>query len=376
MKNYIVIILCFAFANVYAQEFPKPTLISPENTFYAFLDNERISDPTKYNGKVKKVVRTFKQFEQGYDEASTEKVTLLLNKSGKLAKTITRTYTYGIEDAKEEINHLVAPKAEIQKEGNITIKIIKEELPEDVYYAGDQKGDDRYVYTNDKLVAFYTNNDSISYAYDAKERLNEIRMFESLIMEEYSDEDDSVMYMRSQFEDKFLEKVYFKNDLPARKMVYDKFGEVIDIYKKSYTYTANQQLAKFQTEYTRYLFDYYETALPIDKQKYSEFPKVEMNDSIQTGTFQYSKTNKITSYYRTKGEEKESYTVTYDENDRMYFVVGTLVFYQKGDLVSLDIEYEYLYDEKGNPSSIRSFYYIGGEKILHKETTFEIEYYE
>ncbi|MCH2194098.1 hypothetical protein [Kordia sp.] len=124
------------------------------------------------------------------------------------------------------------------------------------------------------------------------------------------------------------------------------------------------------------MFDYYDTSIPIDKQKYEEFPRVETNDSIQMGTFQYSKTNKITAYHRTKGEEKETYTITYDKNDRMYFVEGTLVFYQKGKLVPLNIEYEYLYDEKGNPSSIRSYYYLGGEKLLHKETTFEITYYE
>ena len=57
MKNYYIFLLffCFACANVYAQEFPKPELTSPEATFYTYLDNEKISDPTKYNGNVKKV---------------------------------------------------------------------------------------------------------------------------------------------------------------------------------------------------------------------------------------------------------------------------------------------------------------------------------
>ncbi|MGH1383302.1 hypothetical protein [Kordia sp.] len=375
---HIKLILClvFAFAKVHAQEFPKPTLASPEETFYSYLDNEKISDPTKFTGKVKKVVRTFREYEQGIDVVTLEKTSLFLNKKKQLEKTVKRSYLFGIEDSKEVINHLVAPKAEIKKEGETTIKMIKEDLPEDVYYAGDQKGDDYYVYVNDRLQAFFNNNDSISYAYDAKNRLLSIRSSESLILEEYNENDDSVVYMRSDFEDRAFEKIHFINDLPARKIVYDKFGEVIDIYKKSYTYNANQQLEKFQTVYKRYLFDYYEANVPIDKQKYEEFPRVETNDSIQTGTFQYSKTNKITSYHRTKGEEKETYTVIYDTNDRMHLVTGTLVFYQRGNLVSLDVEYEYLYDEKGNPSSIRSSYYNGGEKLLHRETVFEIEYYE
>lgn len=377
MNSKLILCLClvFAFAKVYAQEFPKPTLASPEETFYSYLDNEKISDPTKFTGKVKKVVRTYKEYEQGVDMISLEKTSLFVNKKGALEKTVIRTYSFGIEDSKEVTNHLDEPTSEIKKEGKTTIKTIKEDVPEDVYYAGDQKGDDRYVYENDRLLAFFNNNDSISYSYDAKNRLTSIRNSESLILEEYNENDDSVVYMRSDFEDKGLSKVYFINDLPAQKIVYDKFGEVIDIYKKSYTYNANQQLEKFQTIYKRYLFDYYEASIPIDKQKYEEFPRVEMNDSIQTGTFQYSKTNKITSYYRTKGEEKETYTVIYDKNDRMHLVTGTLIFYQRGNLVSLDIEYEYLYDEKGNPSSIRSSYYNGGEKLLHKETIFEIEYY-
>ncbi len=380
MKNQILFFLCcgFACANVHAQEFTKPTIASPESTFYEYLDNEHISDPTKYNGKVKKVVRTLKQFEQGYDEASTQKVTMLLNERGKLEKTITRTYTYGIEDSKEVINHLETPKAEVKKDGKFTIKIIKEELPEDVYYAGDQKGDDHYVYTNERLHAFFNNNDSIFYGYDRKNRLIEIKAFESLILEEYNEdeENDSIALWRSDFEERALEKVTYINDLPARKIIYDKFGEVIDIYKKTYNYNSDKLLTKFQTEYKRYLFDYYENSIAIDQQQYEEFPRVKTNDSIQTGTFQYSKTNKITAYHRTKGAEKETYKITYDNNDQIYFVEGTLTFYQRGKLVSLDIEYEYLYDEKGNPKSIRSFYYLGGEKILDKETSFEIEYDE
>ena len=59
----------------------------------------------------------------------------------------------------------------------------------------------------------------------------------------------------------------------------------------------------------------------------------------------------------------------------MYIVIGTLEFFQRGKLVSLDIEYEYLYDAQGNPKTVKSFYYKGGEKLLHKETSFEIEYY-
>ncbi|AXG67932.1 hypothetical protein KORDIASMS9_00114 [Kordia sp. SMS9] len=378
MKNYITISLTivFAFAKVHAQEFPKPEMASPESTFYTYLDNERISDPTKYNGKVKKVVRTFTQYEQGYDEATTQKVTMLLNANGALAKTITRTYTYGIEDSKEEINHLEAPKADIKKEGNRIVKTIKNELNEDVGYEYDEKGNDKYVYEHDRLIAFYNNNDSISYNYDKKNRLITIKAFESLILEEFDEEEnDTRTLWRSTFEDRALEKMVYMGDLPAKKIIYDKFGEVIDIYKKTYTYSEAKLLKQFQTEYKRYLFDYYEDSLAIDQQKYEEFPRVETNDSIQTGTFQYSKTNKITAYHRTKGAEKETYKITYDTNDQMYLVVGTLTFYQRGKLVSLNIEYEYLYDNKGNPKTIRSYYYLGGEKILDKQTSFEIVYY-
>ncbi|WP_298518717.1 hypothetical protein [uncultured Kordia sp.] len=380
MKDTIIFFLCliFAFANVQAQEFPKPETASPEATFYTYLDNENISDPTKFNGNVKKVIRTFKEYEQGgVDAISLEKTSLYVNKNGVLEKTVRRTYSYGIEDSKEITYHLEEPKADIKKDGNRIEKIINRTQAQDDehLYDVDLQGDDHYVYENDRLIAFYNNNDSISYVYDAKNRLTSVRISESLIAEEYNEEEDVVSYMRSTFEDKGLEQVYYINDLPARKIVYDKFGEVIDVYKKTYTYTSNKLLEKFQTEYKRYLFDYYEAEVPIEKQKYAEFPRVETNDSIQTGTFQYSKTNKITSYQRTKGAEEETYTVIYDDNDQMHLVEGTLTFYQKGRLVSLEVEYEYLYDKKGNPSSIRSFYYLGGEKILHRETTFEIAYY-
>lgn len=377
MKNHYIFLLsfCFACANVHAQEFPKPELASPEATFYTYLDNENISDPSKYNGKVKKVTRTFREYERGVDVATTQKTIQFLNTDGVLEKTETRTYAYGIEDSKEVVNHLESPKAEIKKEGNQTLKIIINELNEDVGYEYDDKGDDVYVYENDRLTAFYNNNDSISYRYDAKNRLFEIRTFESLTLQEYNEEDGSTTMWRSTFEDRGFERISYRNDLPIKKIIYDKFGEVIDVYEKTYMYTADKRLEKFETLYTRYLFDYYVDSVAINKQDYETFPTVVMNDSLQKGTFSYSPTKKIQTYQRTKGEDSEEYSIIYDENDRMHIVNGTLTFYQKERLVTLPVEYEYLYDDKGNPKNINSYYYIGGEKILHRETSFEIEYY-
>ncbi|MEM6720467.1 MAG: hypothetical protein AAF611_14165 [Bacteroidota bacterium] len=376
MKNYIVLFLgCIAFANVYAQEFPKPTLASPEDTFYAYLDNEHISDPTKYKGKVKKVIRTFKQYRQGVGPTTVEKVFMFLDEKKVLTKTVTRYYAFGIEESKEVINHLETPKAEITQKGNITIKTIKEELPDYVDYTIEQKGDDHYVYTNELLTAFYNYNDSIAYTYDSQKRPVSKRHFISLLADDFTEEEDgSYTQWRSAFEDRSFEKIIYQNELPVRKIIYDKFGEVIDIYKKNYSYNTDKLLTKFETEYKRYLYDSYDISTPIDEQEYVEFPRVFMKDSLQIGTFQYSKTNKITAYQRTKGEEKEIYTITYDKNDRMYLVEGTLTFYRRGKLISLEIEYEYLYDEKGNPKMIKSYFYPDGEKVLERETIFEIEY--
>ncbi len=368
--------MCFAFANVHAQEFPKPKLPSPEDAFYTYLDNENISDPSKYKGNVKKVVRTFKQNDNNVTGIAMEKTSMFVNTKGELEKTEIRTYSYGIEDSKTVTNHLESPKATIKKEGNKTIKIIKNEILENDFESEyDLKGDDIYVYENDRLTAFYNDNDSISYVYDAKDRLIEIKMFESEVMEEYNDEDDSVTYLRSAFEDKALFKVTYKNRLLATKEVYDKFGEVIDIYKTTYAYTDANLLENFQTIYKRYLYDYYDSSIPIEAQKYNEFPEVEETDSIRKATFKYSPKNKISTYAREIGNEKETYKITFDANDRMHIVEGNLQFYQNGKLQKLEVEYEYLYDEKGNPKSIKSYYYLGGKKVLDKETTFEIEYY-
>lgn len=378
MKNIIFSLLCFcfAFANVHAQEFSKPTLESPEKTFYAYLDNEKISNPAAYNGNVKKVIRTYKEYENGVDVVTLEKATMFVNTKGEFHKTVTRTYSFGIEDSKQEVNHLEEPKATIETKGNQTIKTVKQEaIDEELEYGFDLKGDEKYVFENDLLVAYYNNNDSISYVYDAKDRLVEIKTFESLVAEEYNDEDESVTYYRSTFEDKTLERVHYKNGKVQYKEFYDKFGEVIDIYKTDYTYSENNRIEKFQTVYKRYLFDYYDGLLTIDKQPYEDFPRVTTNDSIQTGMFQYSQTNKINAYQRVKGEESEEYTIIYDKNDRMHIVNGTLKFYRDGRLLSLPIEYEYLYDEKGNPSVINSSYFVGGEKMIHKQTILEIEYY-
>jgi len=379
MKNRLLIFLCcsFAFANVRAQEFPKPTMAAPEDTFYAYLENEYISDPTKFNGKVKKVVRTFKQYQQGTDPTTVQKVFMYLDATNTRTKTVTRFYEYGIEDVKEEINHLKSPEATIQQKGDTTIKIIIEDLPDDVSYTIEQKGDDHYVYENDLLISFYNYNDSISYEYDSNNRLIYKHHLISLLADDFQEEEDgSYTQWRSAFTDRSLEKIHYENDLPVQKIIYDKFGEVIDVYKKTYTYSSNKMLTKFQTVYKRYLYDIYDESTPIAVQAYEEFPVVPTKDSIQTGTFQYSKTNKIIAYHRTKGEEEETYTVTYDDNDRMHLVTGNLKFYQRGKAVSLDVEYEYLYDEKGNPKTIKSYYYLGGEKLLDKETIFEIVYYE
>ena len=275
MKKTIFSLLCFyfAFANVHAQEFPKPTLQSPEKSFYTCLDNEKISDPSKYNGNVKKVIRTFREYENGVDVLTLEKTTMFVNTKGEFEKTVIRGYAFGIEDSKEVVNHLESPKATIQKNGNQTIKIIKNELNEDLGYEYEEKGDDTYVYENDRLVAFFNNNDSISYSYDAKNRLVEIKMFESLIAEEYNEDDESTTLWRSEFEDKALQRITYENGRIKSKMLYDKFGEVIDIYKTNYTYLEDDRIEKFQTVYKRYLYDYYDNSISIDAQKYADFPE-------------------------------------------------------------------------------------------------------
>lgn len=377
MKKQILTFLSFyfAFANVHAQEFPKPEFPSPERSFYNYLDNEKISDPSKYNGNVKKVIRTFKEYEAGVDVIILTKTTLFVNTKGEFEKSVMREYSYGIESSKEETNHLKDPKAIVKKEGNRTIKIIKNELNEDLGYEYEEKGDDYYVYEKERLVAFHNNNDSISYVYDVKERLVEVKFFESLIAEEYNDDEESTTLWRSDFEDRALQRITYKNGRVVSKIIYDKFGEVIDIYKTTYTYSNANLITEFQTVYKRYLYDYYESSTAIDKQKYADFPKVDSNDSIQKGTFQYSGKSKIQSYIMENGDEKEDYKIKFDANNRMHIVTGVLQFYKDGEIQKVEVEYEYLYDEKGNPKSIRSYYYNGGEKIIHKETTFEIEYY-
>jgi hypothetical protein len=376
MKNkYLLFLCCIAFAKLSAQEFPKPNLIAPEETFYSYLDNEEVSNPEKYKGKVQKVTITYREYEDGIIPATVEQTKIIL-KEGKKAKTITRYYSYGIESSKEIVNHFETPEAEIVQEGNSIIKIIKEELPADLEFTVEQKGDDFYVYKNELLTAFYNNNDSISFIYDSQNRLISKRHFISLIAEDFEeDENGTITQWRSAFTERSLEKITYENDLPSQKIIYDKFGEVIDVYKKTYRYSKNKTLKSFQTNYKRYLFDYYTESVPIDQQEYETFPIVEMNDSIQKGTFEYSKTNKITAYIRTKGEEKETYTITYNKNDQMHIVIGTLRFLRRGKPVDLDIEYEYLYDAQGNPSSVKAYYYKGGEKLLQRETTFEIEYF-
>jgi hypothetical protein len=378
MKKQIVLLFffCFAFANVHAQEFPKLEFPSPEKSFYNYLDNEKISDPSKYNGNVKKVIRTFKEYEAGVDVITLEKTTMFVNTKGEFEKTVKREYSFGIESSKEETNHLESPEAIVKKEGNRTIKIIKKEILYDEFeYEYDEKGDDYYVYKNDRLLAFYNKNDSISYKYDTKDRLIEVRIFESLLSEEYNDEDESTTLWRSDFENRALQRITYKNGRVVSKVMYDKFGEVIDIYKTTYMYSPTNLIVNYQTVYKRYLYDYYENSIAIDKQKYTDFPKVETNDSIQKGVFQYSENNRLLGYKMISGDEKEDYKITFDANKRMHIVTGVLQSYQDGNLQKLEVEYEYLYDEKGNPKSIISAYYIGGEKMIHKETTFKIEYY-
>ncbi|WP_146169805.1 hypothetical protein [Kordia periserrulae] len=360
---------------VSAQGFPLPKLASPEDTFYTYLDNEHISNPEKFNGNVKKVVRTLRKYEQGVDPSTVDIVTTFLNRNKKRTKTVSRYYVYGIEEYKEEVNHLETPEATITKEGNKTIKTIKDDGAF-AEYEYTEKGDDIYVYENDLLLTFYNHNDSLAYAYDDKNQLTFIHTFESLLLDEVDENGEIAARWRSVFEVRGLEVLEYQNELPKQKVIYDKFGEVIDIYKKTYDYNSDKLLTKFTTEYKRYLYDDYVDSIAIDQQKYEEFPRVETNDSIQVGTFQYSKTNKITGYQRTKGKENEVYKIIYNNDDLMYLVEGTLTFYQKGKLVSLDVEYEYLYDEKGNPKSIKTFYYLGGEKMIDKETFFEIVYYE
>lgn len=378
MKNIILslCISCFAFTNVLAQELPKPKIATPEKTFYDILDNESISNPEKYNGNVKKVVRTFKEYMEGVT-VTTERMSMFVNKNNQLEKTIRQTYSYGIEDFKKETNHLESPKTTNEKKGNQLIKIIKQELPEDLsenYY--DLQGDEKYVYENDLLVAYYTNNDSISYTYDDQNRLIQTKQFESLIAEEFNEDDYTTTYYRSAFEDKALERITYKDDHIQSKIIYDKFGEVIDIYETTYTYGKANRIENFKIIYKRYLFDYYEPSVAIEKQAYDEFPRVSTIDSIQTGVFKYTDTNKMSSYEMNAGLEKESYTIAYDDNDRLYWVEGFLQFVQQGKVRKLEVAYEYSYDELGNPKTIKSYFYQGGEKMLHRETTFEIEYYE
>lgn len=376
MKNTILSLctLCFAFANLQAQELSKPQIPSPEKVFYKNLESETISNPEKYEGNVKKVVRMFREYEEGV-EITVQRISMFVNENNQLEKTVTQTYSYGIEASKEVVNHLEKPKTIAQKNGKQLIKIIKEEVSEDPELEFYSQGDEKYVYENELLVAYFNNNDSISYTYDAQHRLIQEKQFESTVSEFWED-DNSTTYYRSVFEDRALKRIAYKDKRVQSKTIYDKFGEVIDIYETIYAYGKENRIEGFQTVYNRYLSDDYDSSLAIDAQPYEEFPKVAATDSIQTGVFEYSKTNKITAYKLKAGLESEDYTIHYDKNDRLHQVTGKLQFIHEGNLRALEVEYEYLYDEKGNPKSIRSYYYIGGEKMLHKETLFEIEYYE
>ena len=116
------------------RNFRNQKIASPETLFYDYLDNEHISDPTKFNGKVKKVVRTFKEYDQSANTTTIEKINLFVNRNNVLEKTVRRTYSFGIEDYKEVTNHLEEPKAEIVKKGNQTIKKIIKNEPENNFY--------------------------------------------------------------------------------------------------------------------------------------------------------------------------------------------------------------------------------------------------
>ena len=377
MKNPILYFLfsMFVFMNLQAQELPTPKIIAPEDTFYDYLDNTAASNPEIIQGNVKKVIKSFKKYEEG-NAKTVERENLFFNKSRQLEKTIRQIFSFGIENSREVTNHLESPKVSFNKNGNRIMKIIEKTPPDNAYeYDPDFDGNETYVYENDLLIAYFNNNDSISYLYDNQNRLIQEKQFISIVAEEYS-EDGDITYWRSDFEDSALVKINYKNNRVQNKIFYNKFGELIEIYKTTFTYGKAAQLENFETVYKRYLFDFYEHDIPIDKQQYDTFQKVSTMDSIQTGKFTFSNSNKIRSYEMDTGERKESYTLTYDKNDRLHWVEGVVHFVYVEKPQKQKIAYEYLYDELGNPKVIKVYSYKNGEKILQKETVFEIEYYE
>lgn len=371
--SFFYIAILFFIGTLQAQELPKPIVPAPENAFYKYLDNEQISDPSKYQGNVKKVIKTFREYDPQGKRLSTQKVMQFVNRKNQLERTETREYEFGLEINKTVENHLEQPEFTLKKEKNRVIKII-ENTQEDVYDF-EEKGVDQYVYENELLMTFFNKNDSITYTYNNKQKLTEIRSYESLILESFDEDETSSTLWRSSFEENGLTVISYENELPIAREMYHKFGEVIDHYKTTYTYSKIKQLEKFQTVYTRYLYDYYDSTKAIDNQEYEKFPVVEMDNTIKEGVYQYTDTKNIKKYHLTDGKDVEDYTITYDENNRLHLVEGKLQFEKNGESHHLNLIYEYLYDANGNPASIKSYYFHGDKKILHKETVFDIIFY-
>ncbi|WP_046745144.1 hypothetical protein [Kordia zhangzhouensis] len=374
-KLALLFFLCVTFVKVNAQKIELPRLESPENNFYAYLENEQISNPEKFYGKVKKVVKTIKQSheEEALMVGSIE--TFYMNKQQKLEKSIERFYWYGVEESAEETEYLKTPKFTVKKKGTQTIKILKKEFAASTDYAQEfLDPNDYYIYEKDRLVTFYNANDSISYTYNNAGKLTQIRYMESILSESY-DEDGTVTIWKSQFVDRALEKISYTNGLPKEKKIYSKYDESINTETISYTYTAKKQLLKYQTTYSRYHEGEYSNNYLMDGIDYSKLSKAE-EDKIQTGTYTYTASGQLKTYQIIAGDSQSKYTLVYDKANRLHKVIGNLQTTQEDEPNVKSVEYAYLYDDKGNPKIIRQYTLTDGKKELEEEITFEITYYQ
>lgn len=374
--HYVCVLIFLVFSNVNAQEIVLPRVESPENTFYAFLEHEKISDPEKFNGKPKKVVKTSRQFDEDVNPIVISVKTMYLNTDKMLTKTNERLFWDGVEESMVETDHLKKTDFTIEKKGNKTIKIKQNKVVGNVDYSNEfLNGKEYYIYEKDRLITFYNANDSVSYTYNANKKLTGIRYMESLLLESHNDQDESVTFWRTEFQDKVIENVTYKNGKPIEKKVYSIFDEIINVETNVYTYNANNQLKKYQTTYRYYYDERTSENTPFNALDYSKLKKAEP-DNVQTGTFSYDASNRLKTYEMTTADEKKSYEISYDPAGHLHLVKGVSQTFIDDKSKKHFLEYEYSYGAKGNPKNIRYYTYDSGEKMLEEEITFEIEYYK
>lgn len=354
-------LLVFTLHISYAQHIDLPEFETPEKNFYRLLEEQKIKSPKNNNGKLKSVTRIFNTYANGKIDATETEVTLF-------DKNKTIVNHYFIHDD-ENFDDYSEPPIQYKDsiDGLLRVKIIENEYSFEDYF-----------FKNNRIVKHTTTDEGLqqteaSYSYNSKNKLIKYQHQDFDIL--YDEDETPIAAAKVMTE---TEIAAYKDNKLIEKSSYQIWEDLFTVQKLKYTYDTSNKLISYTLIGQAYSTDKVNEDISLDKQNFSEFIKIEDNQTSLKGMFSYNEKGRIATF-KIKDIAKdiivESYKLTYAPN-RTIIDANFNNYKELGKVSKLTFKYEYWFDEMKNPIAIKSYYKLNDTFILDIETIIKIEYFK